>query len=62
VELAVKVLDATTVNGRFWVYFGALTDVEYTLRVTDLTTGSVREYRNDEGTICGQADVDAFVP
>ena len=62
VELTVKVLDARTINDRFWVYFGALSDVAYTLRVIDTQNGAIREYQNAEGTICGQADVDAFAP
>jgi ELWxxDGT repeat protein len=62
VEMAVKVLDARVINDRFWVYFGALSDVAYTVRVTDTETGAVRVYENAEGTICGQADVNAFVP
>ncbi|REK09506.1 MAG: hypothetical protein DWQ36_06500 [Acidobacteria bacterium] len=60
VELAIKVLDGRHINERWWVYFGALSDVGYTLRVTDTATGEVRTYQNPEGTLCGQADVDAF--
>jgi hypothetical protein len=59
-ELAVKVLDGRGVNGRFWVYAGALSDVEYWTRVTDTSTGGVREYHNPPGTLCGMADVEAF--
>jgi hypothetical protein len=62
VELAVKVLDGRVINERYWVYFGALSDVEYTVRVTDTVTGAVRTYENPRGTICGQADVNAFTP
>jgi len=35
VELIVKVLDARAINGKFWVFFGALSNVEYTLEVRD---------------------------
>ena len=31
VELVVKVLDARSFNNHFWVFFGALSNVEYTL-------------------------------
>ena len=35
VELVVKALDGRAVNGYFWIFYGALSDVEYTLTVTD---------------------------
>ncbi len=60
VELVVKVLDARTVNGHVWVFFGALTDVEYTVTVTDTQSGLAKTYHNEPGNICGQADVRAF--
>jgi hypothetical protein len=59
-ELAVKVLDGRPVNSRFWVYYGALSNVEYTVTVTDLLTGAVREYFNPAGTYASVGDVDAF--
>ena len=40
VELVVKVLDARAVNGHTWVFYGALTNVEYTITVTDTDTGA----------------------
>ena len=51
VELVVKVLDARAVNGRFWVLYGALSDVQYTITVTDTVTGSVRTYNNSQGNL-----------
>ena len=60
VELIVKVLDGTPINGRFWVYYGALSNVEYTLTVTDTLTGVVRTYFNPAGTFASVGDVDAF--
>jgi len=59
-ELVVKVLDGRALNGRFWVLFGALSDVAYTVTVTDHATGAVRTYPNPAGTLCGQADTAAF--
>ena len=47
-------------GGKFWVFFGALSDVEYTVTVTDTATNAVRTYRNAPGTLCGQADTAAF--
>ena len=61
-ELMVKVLDGTTVNLHFWVYAGALSNVEYTLTVTDTLTGVTRSYHNPAGQIASLADVAAFPP
>lgn len=60
VELVVKVLDGRPVNDRFWVFWGALTDVEYWLTVTDTATGAVRRYHNPRGSSAGGADTSAF--
>jgi photosystem II stability/assembly factor-like uncharacterized protein len=60
VELIVKILDGTAINDRFWVFFGALSNVQYTLTVTDHTTGEVRTYVNPQGTQASVGDVDAF--
>jgi len=60
VELVVKVLDGRPVNGKFWVFYGALSDVSYTLTVTDTQTGAVREYPNPGGRLASVADTGAF--
>jgi hypothetical protein len=59
-ELMIKVLDGRAVNGRFWVFYGALSDVAYTLTVTDTETGQKRTYQNDRGRLASRADVEAF--
>jgi len=61
VELAVKILDGTQVNGHVWVFYGALTDVGYTLTVRDSGSGhDVVRYVNEPGNVCGGADTTAF--
>lgn len=60
VELVVKVLDGRAVNGHFWVFYGALTDVEFRLSVTDTATGAVRTWFNPRGRVASVADVAAF--
>jgi hypothetical protein len=60
VELVVKVLDGRPVNNHFWVFYGALSSVEYTITVTDTATGAVRTYRNPSGTLASFADTQAF--
>jgi hypothetical protein len=59
-ELMIKVLDGRPVNGRFWVFFGALSDVEYTITVMDTETGEKRIYVNPRGQLASRADTDAF--
>lgn len=51
VELVVKVVDGRAFNDRYWVFYGAMSDVEYTVTVTDSVTGRVRSYFNPSGTL-----------
>jgi uncharacterized protein DUF11 len=60
VELILKVLDGTAFNGRYWVFYGALSDVRYTITVTDTTTGRVKRYVNPQGRLASVADTSAF--
>ena len=59
-ELNIKVVDGRAVNGRFWVFYGALSDVQYTVTVTDTETGTVRTYTNPQGQLASVADTSAF--
>ena len=60
VELVFKVLDGTEANGRHWVFYGGLTDLGYTLTVTDTQTGKVETFRNEPGDLCGEGDTSTF--
>lgn len=60
VELAVKALDGRAINGKFWLLYGALSDVEYEITVTDTATGESKTYRNEAGSVCGEIDTGAF--
>jgi PKD repeat protein len=60
IELVVKVLDGRAINGHFWVFYGALSDAQYTLIVTDKQTGAVRTYTNPQDTMASVADTAAF--
>jgi hypothetical protein len=60
VELVVKVLDGRPVNGHWWVFYGALSDVAYRVRVTDLTTGAERLYDNPPRHLASRGDARAF--
>ena len=59
-ELMVKVLDGTAVNGAQWVFYGALSNVEFTGTVTDTETGDSKVYRNPLGTFASVGDTEAF--
>ncbi len=59
-ELIVKLIDGRGLNGRFWVFFGALSDVQYQVKVTDTQTGQVRQYVNGQGDLTSFADTAAF--
>jgi PKD repeat protein len=48
-ELLLKVLDACAINEHFWVFGGAATNVQYTIRVTDLVTDEVWTHTNPQG-------------
>jgi ELWxxDGT repeat protein len=60
VEIVIKVLDGRELNGHFWVFYGALSDVRYTLTVTDTLTGEIRTYDNPAGRFASVADTAAF--
>lgn len=59
-ELVVKALDGRGFNGHLWLFYGALTDLEYWVTVTDTVTGAHRVYHNPPGELCGGADILAF--
>jgi hypothetical protein len=60
IELVVKVVDGRAVNGKFWVFYGALSNVEYEITVADAQTGEVRVYTNPAGRLASVADTAAF--
>jgi len=60
IELVLKVVDGRGFNGKFWVFYGALSDVEYSIAVTDTATGTVRTYSNPSGSLASVADTAAF--
>ena len=60
IELVVKVVDGRAFNNKFWVFYGALSNVQYTITVTDSITGAVKTYVNPNGNLASVADVVAF--
>lgn len=49
-EFLVKVINGCSINDRYWVFFAATTNVEYTLTVTDTEAGTSKQYTNPLGT------------
>jgi hypothetical protein len=60
-ELLVKVVNGNAFNGRYWVFIGSASNVEYTVTVTDTSNGAVKTYFNPQGTLASYADANAFV-
>lgn len=58
-EVPVKVIDGTAVNGKYWVFFGSLTSLAYTVEVTDTATGAFKSY-SSPAAHCGNFDNAAF--
>ena len=50
VESVVKVLNGCTLNQRYWVFAGGLTDVQAVLSVADTQSSVVKTYSNPQGT------------
>lgn len=59
-ELVIKVLDGRQWNGHFWVFYGALSNVEYSIVVLDAVTGRSNLYFNPQGTFASKGDTEAF--
>jgi len=62
VETVIKVLDGNPVNGHFWTFFGALSNVEYAMTVTDTQTGLTRRYYNPSRRFASVGDTESFGP
>ena len=60
VELVLKVLDGRAVNGFFWLFYAALTDLEYWITVTDTQTGATKTYHNAPFHQASVSEFEAF--
>jgi len=61
IESVVRIQDTRPFGlNRFDIYVGGMSDVEYTVTVTDTQTGSVRQYRNPPGAVGGIVDRASF--
>lgn len=57
VELAVKVLDGSRINGYHWVFFASLSNVAFDLQVLDTATGLSRAGEAARGIGVGRQGV-----
>jgi streptogramin lyase len=49
-EMLIKVIDGCALNGHYWVFYAATTNVGFTVTVTDQNTGHTHQYSNVDGT------------
>ena len=61
-EIIVKMVDATGIGQSYWVFYGCMTDLEYTLSVKENATSIVKTYTKDVAKPCGQFDTSGFLP
>lgn len=59
-DVLVKILDGSTFNGHLWVFYGGLSRLEFTIKMTDVTTGRVRTYTNPKGRYTSGGDIMAL--
>lgn len=60
-EMLVKVIDGCALNGHYWVFAAATTNVQYILTVTDTRTGQTARYENPLGRAApATTDTQAF--
>jgi len=62
IDVALKIVDGRAFNGRYWVFVASLTNLEFSLEVTDLVTGVGQRYNNASGQQTTIADTNAFPP
>ncbi|MEM9292228.1 MAG: Kazal-type serine protease inhibitor family protein [Acidobacteriota bacterium] len=56
IEAVVKILDGRLINDHYWVFVGALTDLEFEITVEDIVNLTTATYRNEPGNRYGIAD------
>jgi len=60
-EVIVKMVDASGIGQNYWVFYGTMTDLEYTISVKENATGIVKQYSKNS-TPSGQFDTSGFAP
>ena len=60
VEVVVRIQDARPFAPRYDIYYGGMTDIGYTVTITDNETGATRQYSNVIGQVGGGVDRASF--
>ncbi len=61
-EVMIKVVDGCSLNNRYWIFFAALTNVEFHITVLDTWTGTTKLYDNALGvSAAAVTDTSAFL-
>jgi hypothetical protein len=61
IEMILKILNACSLNNKWWVFAGGLTDVGVSIKVTDTTNGAFKTYSSTKGHLFQTfADTSAF--
>lgn len=59
-EILLKMIDGRPVNSHFWLFYGAMSNVDYVVTATDTVTGEAQLYCNPSGTFRSVGDTLAF--
>jgi hypothetical protein len=59
-EVFLKMLDGRGVNGHSWLFSASLSNVSYSLTLTDVLTGDRRTYDNPAGELSSFTDIQSF--
>jgi PKD repeat protein len=59
-EVIVKMVDASAIGLNYWVFYGTMTDLEFTISVQENATGIVKQY-SKSSTPSGQFDTSGFL-
>jgi hypothetical protein len=59
-ELFVKEIDGVSFNNAFWTFYGALSNVEFTVLATDTATGAQHGYFNPIRAFASKGDIESF--
>ncbi len=60
IEVVIKSIDGRQNNGRLWIFYGSLTDVDFEMTVTDTETSLFKVYTNTGGEFVSVGDTTAF--
>ncbi len=61
-EMLIKVLNGCSLGGHYWVFFAALTNVGFSVTVTDTQTGNFKTYSNPDQTTAQPVQDTAALP